>query len=47
MIELDVLVLGGLRYIGSGCSYDLIEEVTNASAVTHRKIMKHRFAAWG
>ena len=47
MIELDILILGGLRYIGSGCSFDLIEEATNVSAATHRKFMKHRFAVWG
>ena len=47
MIELDIRVLGGLRYIGYGCFFDLIEEATNISAATHRKFMRHRFAVWG
>ena len=46
MIELNMLVLGGLRYIGSGCSFDLIEEATNVSDSIRRKFIKYRFSVW-
>ena len=33
-VMLELLVLAGLRVLGSGCTYDLAEELTNVSHVT-------------
>ena len=35
-VPLELLVLGSLRVLGAGCSFDIVEEATNVSYVTHR-----------
>jgi hypothetical protein len=46
-IKLSLLVLGSLRMLGSGCTFDAIEELTCVSRVTHRKFFHKYFCTWG
>ena len=46
-IEMELMVLGALRVLASGCSFDLIEELSNADEVTHHNFFYHRFCQWG
>ena len=46
-VDIELLVLGALRVIGSGCSFDAIEELTNVSECTHHKFFQTQFFPWG
>jgi hypothetical protein len=46
-IKLSLLVLGSLRIIGSGCTFDSIEELTCVSQDKHRKFFHDYFCTWG
>lgn len=35
-VTLELLVLGSLRFIATGCSFDMVEELTNVSNEKHR-----------
>ncbi len=43
---MELLLLGCLRYLGRGWSFDDLEEVTGISEETHRKFL-HLFLIWG
>ena len=40
-------MLGALRVLASGCSFDLVEELSNVDEVTPRSFFHHRFCPWG
>ncbi len=44
--QIELLVLGCLRYLGRGWAFDDLEEATGISAETHRKFL-HLFLIWG
>ena len=46
-VPLELLVLGSLRVLGAGCSFDIVEEATNVSYVTHRNFFHDVFLQWG
>ena len=46
-VHIKLLVLGSLRFITSGCPFDLIQELTNVGLETHRKFLHEKFATWG
>ena len=46
-VQIELLVLGSLRIMGSGCTFDAIEELTNVSEETHRVFFHNKFCAWG
>ena len=46
-IELELLVMAALRYLGSGCPFDLLEELTCIGAGTINKFFHHLFCVWG
>jgi len=46
-VKLSLLVLGCLRILGSGCTFDAIEELTCVSQDTHRKFFHKYFCTWG
>ena len=43
----DLLVLGSLRVMGSGCTFDVVEELTNVHEETHRVFFHEQFCKWG
>ena len=43
---IELLLLGSLRYIGRGWTFDDLEEATGISNETHRQFF-HRFIKWG
>ena len=46
-IRISLLVLGSLRCIASGCTFDAIEELTCVSQDTHRVFFHKYFCTWG
>ena len=46
-VTLELLVLGSLRFIATGCSFDTIEELTNVSDEKHRTFFRDYFSHWG
>jgi len=46
-VDIELLVLGALRVLGSGCSFDIIEELSNVDEVTHRNFLHFKFCKWG
>jgi Plant transposon protein. len=46
-VKLPLLVLGSLRCIASGCTFDAIEELTCVSQQTHRLFFHKYFCTWG
>ena len=46
-VHICLLVLGSLRALGSGCTFDLIEELTCVSEETHRVFFQNEFLKWG
>jgi Plant transposon protein. len=46
-VKLPLLVLGALRILGSGCTFDAQEELTGVSRDTHRKFFHDIFCTWG
>ena len=46
-VKLELLVLGSLRFIATGCSFDLIEELTSVSDEKHRTFFRDHFSYWG
>jgi hypothetical protein len=46
-VPLDILMLGCLRYLGRGWTFDDLEEATNISQVTFRKFFKDDFIVVG
>ena len=46
-VPLELLVLGSLRVLAAGCSFDMVEEWTNVSFVTHRNFFNNVFTKWG
>ena len=46
-VPVSLLVLGSLRVIGSGCTFDAIEELTNVAEETHRIFFHEQFCNWG
>jgi len=46
-IKVDLLVLGSLRVVGSGCTFDAIEELTNVAQETHCCFFHEQFCRWG
>ena len=40
-VSLDLLVLGSLRYLGRGWTFDDLEEATGISQESHRKFFHH------
>ena len=47
VVKLSLLVLGSLRMLGSGCTFDAIEELTCVSRVKHRQFFHKYFCTWG
>ena len=43
----ELLVLASLRLLGSGCTFDLVEEFTNVNAMTIRDFFQKKFCQWG
>jgi hypothetical protein len=46
-VKIALLVLGSLRCIASGCTFDAIEELTCVSQDTHRIFFHKYFCTWG
>jgi hypothetical protein len=46
-VELELLILGCLRIIGSGSAFDLIQELTCVSESTHNSSFHNKFLKWG
>ena len=47
-IEIELLVLGSLRILSSGCTFDMVEELTCVSADSQRNFFKNAFCnSWG
>lgn len=46
-MKLSLLVLGALRILGSGCTFDAIKELTCVSQDTHRNFFHNTFCTWG
>ena len=46
-VPVDVLILGSLRVLGSGCTFDAIEELTCVHEETHRLFFHNQFCKWG
>ena len=46
-VHIRLLVLGSLRALGSGCTFDLIEELTSVSEESHRVFFQKEFLKWG
>ena len=46
-MSIELLVLGSLRLVGSGCTFDAIEELTNVDEETHQVFFHDKFCAWG
>ena len=41
------MVLASLRVLGSGCTFEAVEELTAVSECTHRKFFHEQFCMWG
>jgi hypothetical protein len=46
-IPIGLLVLAALRILGSGCTFEAVEELTAVSEETHRKFFHEQFCRWG
>ena len=46
-IQLELLVLASLRYLASGCSFDLLEELTCVDEETIHCFFHEKFCIWG
>ena len=46
-VPLGLLVLAALRVLGSGCTFDAVEELTAVHECTHRKFFHENFCIWG
>ena len=46
-VPLELLVLACLRYLGSGCPFDLLEELTSVDEETIRVYFHRHFCIWG
>ena len=46
-VAIELLVLGGMRILGSGCSFDVIEDLTNVNETTHCKLFHKKVCRWG
>ena len=46
-VDVRLLVLGSLRVNASGCTFDLIEELTNVAEETIRTFYHDKFSTWG
>jgi Plant transposon protein. len=46
-VKLPLLVLGALPVLGSGCTFDALEELMAVSRDTHRKFFHNIFCTWG
>lgn len=46
-VILPLLVLGSLRVLATGCTFDAIEELTNVHEETHRVFFHKQFCMWG
>lgn len=44
---LPLLILGSIRYLASGCTFDALEELTNVDQETHRIFFHQKFCTWG
>ena len=44
---IELLVLWSLHFIGSECTFDAIEELTNVDEETHQVFFHNKFCAWG
>jgi hypothetical protein len=47
LVAIDLLVLGALRVVASGCAFDLVEEATCVSEEKHRLFFHEQFCKWG
>ena len=47
VVCLELLVLASLRLLGSGCTFDLAEELTNVNSNTIRDFFQKKFCKWG
>ena len=47
VVDIQLLVLGALRYIATGCTFDALDELTCVSAETHRVFVRDVFSSWG
>ena len=45
-MEIDLLLLGALRKLGSGCIFDVIEELKNVNEATNRKFFHEKVCRW-
>lgn len=45
-VDLSLMVLGSIRVLASGCTFDAIEELTNVSQETHRVFFHKQFCRW-
>ena len=46
-VPLELLVLGALRVLGSGCTFEAVEELTCVAEGTHRLFFHNEFCVWG
>ena len=46
-VPIGLLVLASLRILGSGCTFEAVEELTAVSEGTHRKFFHEQFCCWG
>ena len=46
-IDCRLLVLGSLRYLGIGTTFDALEEVTHVSGTSHQNFFLNEFLSWG
>jgi len=46
-VFIELLVLGSIRVIASGCTFDAVEELTNVHQESHRVFFHEQFCKWG
>ena len=47
VVDISLLVLGALRFVATGCTYDALDELTCVAGETHRVFIRDIFTGWG
>ena len=47
LVDVQLLVLGALRYVATGCTFDALDELTCVAGETHRVFIRDIFSNWG
>ena len=47
VVDIALLVLGALRFVATGCTYDALDELTCVAGETHRVFIRDIFTSWG